>query len=106
MRKSALAIAALLLAGLAVSAERAWVTNRGLGTVDLFDAATGAHEGNVTVGTSPVDLAPDAPDTYGPSRLFVANSGSNSVSIVDTRSLAVVAEVPVGELPWGVALRP
>ncbi len=91
MSKPALALAALLLAGLTLAAERAWVTNRGATSVDLFDTVTGAHEGNVTVGSSPVDIASDSPDTYGPFRLFVANSGSNSISVVQVNPLGTTA---------------
>jgi len=35
-------------------------------------------------------------------KLYVANGRSNSVSVIDTTALAVVKEIPVGELPWGV----
>jgi YVTN family beta-propeller protein len=30
---------------------------------------------------------------------------SNAVAVVDTASYAKIAEIPVGELPWGVAIR-
>jgi YVTN family beta-propeller protein len=96
MSKAAFAAAAFLLLALAVSAERAWVANRTGTTVDLFDAASGAHEGRVTVGSSPVDLAPDAHETQGPLRIFVANSGSNSVSVVGVNPLGVAATVTGG----------
>jgi hypothetical protein len=82
MSKPTLAIGAILAIGLAAAAERVVVANRGGTTVDFFDSVTGAPEGSVTVGTSPVDIAPDSPLTFGPSRVFVANSGSNTVSVV------------------------
>jgi YVTN family beta-propeller protein len=37
-------------------------------------------------------------------KLYVANGRSNSVSVIDTRRLEVISEVPVGELPWGVVI--
>jgi YVTN family beta-propeller protein len=40
------------------------------------------------------------------SRVYVANTTSNSVSVIDTASLAVVAEIGVGLEPVSVALRP
>lgn len=114
MSKPALALGALLLCALAVAAERAWVSNRGATSLDLFDTLTGAHEGNVAVGTSPVDIASDSPDTYGPFRLFVANSGSNSVSVVQVNPLGVTATLTslgsygtlatpsgIARTPWG-----
>ncbi len=38
-------------------------------------------------------------------RLYVANGRSNSVSVIDTATAAKVADLPVGELPWGVVIR-
>ena len=35
-------------------------------------------------------------------RIYVANSGSNTVSVIDKDTNAVVATVPVGERPTGV----
>ena len=112
MSKSTLAIAAILALGLAAAAERVVAANRGGTTVDFFDSVTGAPEGSVTVGTSPIDLAPDAPLTFGPSRLFVANSGSNTVSVVQFNPPGVVATITGGgsygtfQTPSGVDRHP
>ncbi len=38
-------------------------------------------------------------------KLYVASGRSNSVSLIDTRSLSWSADVPVGELPWSVPIR-
>jgi YVTN family beta-propeller protein len=38
-------------------------------------------------------------------KLYVANGRSNSVSVIDARSNAKLADIPVGELPWGVVIR-
>lgn len=110
MSKSALAIAALLLLALGVAAERVVVANRGNASVDVFDSVTGAHEGNVVVGSSPIDLAPDAPGAAN--RLFVANSGSNSISVVQLNPAGVAATITGGgsygsfQTPSGVARHP
>jgi YVTN family beta-propeller protein len=37
---------------------------------------------------------------------YVANSDSNTVSVIDTASNTVVATVPVGRQPFGVAITP
>ena len=37
-------------------------------------------------------------------KLYVANGRSNSVSVIDTATLKVTKEIPVGELPWGVTI--
>jgi hypothetical protein len=110
--KPALVVAALLLAALGLAAERAWVTHRGGTSVDLFDTVTGAHEGNVSVGSSPVDIASDAADAVGPFRLFVANSGSHSVSVVQVDPLGTSATLTGGgtygtfSTPSGIARTP
>jgi YVTN family beta-propeller protein len=56
----------------------------------------------VRVGTRPwgIALTPDG------KKLYVANGPSNDVSVVDTESLRVVATVPAGKSPWGVAIGP
>jgi YVTN family beta-propeller protein len=38
------------------------------------------------------------------SRAYVANQSSNSVSVIDTASITVVAAVAVGSTPFGVAI--
>lgn len=38
-------------------------------------------------------------------KLYVANGRSNTVSVIDTRALTRIADVPVGDAPWGVAIR-
>jgi YVTN family beta-propeller protein len=35
-------------------------------------------------------------------KLYVANGRSNSVSVIDTATNAVVKEIAVGNTPWGV----
>ena len=37
-------------------------------------------------------------------KLYTANGPSNDVSVVDTKSLTVTKKVPVGKVPWGVAI--
>jgi YVTN family beta-propeller protein len=38
-------------------------------------------------------------------RLYVANGRSETASVIDTQVPKRIADVPVGELPWGVASR-
>jgi YVTN family beta-propeller protein len=40
------------------------------------------------------------------SKLFVANGNTNDMTIVDVASLKPERSVPVGRLPWGVAVKP
>ena len=36
--------------------------------------------------------------------LFVTNGVSNDVSVIDVAAQRVIKSIPVGELPWGVAI--
>ena len=38
-------------------------------------------------------------------KLYVACGRSGVVSVIDTESNRKIADVPVGKLPWGVAIR-
>ena len=53
----------------------------------------------IAVGSSPFGVAVDA----GHHHVFVTNTGSDNVSVIDDRTLAVVASVPVGYQPYGIA---
>jgi YVTN family beta-propeller protein len=39
-------------------------------------------------------------------RLYTANGPSNDVSVVDAETLEVIARIPAGDRPWGVAIVP
>jgi len=38
-------------------------------------------------------------------KLYVANGRSGTVSVIDTASYKKLADIEVGELPWGVSIR-
>lgn len=38
--------------------------------------------------------------------MYVANGHGNSVSVIDAASARVIAVVPVGKRPWGIAVTP
>ncbi|HET9682203.1 MAG TPA: FGLLP motif-containing membrane protein [Candidatus Limnocylindrales bacterium] len=64
---------------------------------------------SVAVGALPVRVVVDATDPRG--RIFVANSGAGTVSVLEARSttaadVRLVATVPVGGEPGGLALDP
>ena len=64
-------------------------------------AFTIASLGTIAVGNNPIGVA------YSPSndRIYVANSGSNNVSVIDSTN-TVVATIAVGNSPIGVAYSP
>ncbi|MFF4364522.1 cytochrome D1 domain-containing protein [Streptomyces sp. NPDC001594] len=72
------------------------------GSVKVFDTATNTEIDYIKVGVNPVGLAV-APDGR---RVYVANSGSDSLSVVDTASGKVVDEVKVGSDPVHVVASP
>ena len=91
--------------------NRLYVTNAGDNTVDVFDAS------NVNPSNSPPIPSLSAPIAVGTSpncvtalangtRFYVANSGSNNVSVVSATSFAVLRTVPVGTNPVFVAADP
>ena len=56
----------------------------------------------ILVGQRPwhLELSPDQ------AKLFVANGLTNDMTIIDVASLKAEKSVPVGRLPWGVAVIP
>jgi serine/threonine protein kinase, bacterial len=86
--------------GLALAAGLLWVGNAGDGTVSVIDPASGAAVGApIPVGAQPSGLAA-GPDG---SRVYVAGSGSDDVTVIDTATRVVVATVPAGRAPAAVA---
>lgn len=87
-------------AGLAISPDGRILAAavRDADQVTLYDTETLAPLHEVSVGTRPFGLgfAPDG-------RLFAGNVGSNDVTVIDPASGEVLATVPVGERPYGVA---
>ena len=62
---------------------------------------------NTVVATVPQDLVPlGVAITPDGAFAYVANAGSNSVSVIATATNSVVASVPVGSAPRGVAITP
>ncbi len=95
----------LVLAGAAgaSAAPFAYITNQGDMTVSVIDTATNTVTATVIVESSPTGVAV-SPDG---SRVYVANLGSNMVSVIDATKTppAVIANVTViGSSPFGVAV--
>jgi YVTN family beta-propeller protein len=90
--------------------NRLYVTNTGSNSVSVFDVSNVILSANpaiptlgtVNVGSGPVSV------TALPNGLsvYVANSISNDVSVVNSSNLSVVAAVPVGQSPVFIASEP
>jgi YVTN family beta-propeller protein len=66
------------------------------------DGARDTVVATVPVGQGPLAVGVN-PDT---NRVYVANSWSDDVSVIDTTTNEVVATVSIGRAPWGIAVNP
>ncbi len=91
--------------------NRLYVTNTGDNTVSVFDASNVNTSNSppipslaspIAVGTAPTGIAA----LQNGSRFYVANSGSNNVSVVSATSFAVLKTVAAGVMPTFVAADP
>jgi YVTN family beta-propeller protein len=85
------------------AANRLFLVNKlAAGTVGMFDASIGANPALATakVGAFPAGIALDAITR----KLFVANKGSHSVSVIDAATDTVTATVAVGSSPSSIAI--
>lgn len=80
----------------------AYAENRFGNTIVPIDLATRAIGPELRVGEQPRDAVLSADGR----RLYVADLGANSISVVDTDRMRVIATVKVGSSPNGVALTP
>lgn len=83
--------------GLAVSPDgrRLWSTSKPNGYVYAWSLPDLEYLGGVEVGHIPDWLTMTPDSRY----LYVANAGSNDVSVVDTREMKEIARIPVGQVP-------
>ncbi len=68
----------------------------------MIDTSNNTVKATVAVGTAPVGIAASKDGK----KVYVANSGSNTVSVIDTSNETVTATVDVGTTPEGVAVTP
>ena len=56
----------------------------------------------ILIGQRPwhMSLSPDG------KKIYTANGLTNDMTVVDVQSLKAERSVPVGRLPWGVAIKP
>ena len=84
---------------------RAYVANTESGTVSFIrlDIGSGSvrkpHK-HLKVGGEPTSLVP----TPNGTRLYVGNGRANTVSVIDTQSETIIATIPVGLEPRGLAI--
>ncbi|GIW43914.1 MAG: hypothetical protein KatS3mg077_1196 [Candidatus Binatia bacterium] len=87
------------------AAPLAFVTNFADGTVSVIDTAADAVVATLAVGSGPAGVAVEPAGT----RAYVVNSGSQSISVIDTSTLSVSTPLQgtaVGNGAFGVAVSP
>ena len=96
------------IAGVSLTAHAvgpyAYVADTSVDKIRVLDAGTTpvALLASIDVGDSPFGVAVHP----GRGRVYVTNSDSGNVSVVDSTSNTVIATVPVGSFPAGVAVNP
>jgi YVTN family beta-propeller protein len=90
-------------AGIVLSLDNrfAYITQRAQNQVAVFDTRTYQIATSIATGTAPQGIAIDI--SQG-STLYVANSGGDTVSVVDGDKRTVRATITVGQHPGGVAI--
>ncbi|MBS1709392.1 MAG: PD40 domain-containing protein, partial [Armatimonadetes bacterium] len=92
--------------------DKVFVANTNNDSVEEIDARSGKVIGRIDLSPSPLikDLQGVLPNGMALSadgkRLFVAQSGINSIAVVDTAKRKVVGQVPTAWYPYRVALSP
>jgi YVTN family beta-propeller protein len=81
---------------------RAYITNIGSGTATALDLAAGRKLADIATGkgSEALALTPDGRE------LWVAARADGHIAVVDTRSLAVTARLPVPGIPIRIAITP
>jgi YVTN family beta-propeller protein len=98
-------VAALLcaLAALPVHAQdHAYVTTPNSGALVAFDSATLQLAGGTNVGINPSQSIVD----YQRNRVYVANTGSDNISVIERPSNALLQTIAVGDQPGTIAITP
>ena len=86
-------------------AQNAYITNVTSKNVSVIDTATDTVIGSpIPLGNVPIGIAV-TPDGR---KVYVANSGDNSVSVIDASKNVVTVTIPVGEAPFafGIFIQP
>ena len=131
--RAAFAAAGMLACAAVQAAPFAYVPNEKSGSVSVIDSASGAAVRTIAAGKRPRGIAADpqgallyVTDTAnallvldaasgailariavapGGGQVWVSNRADGSVMLIDTAGVAKVAEIAVGQLPWGVVIR-
>ena len=87
---------------MAVSGNRAYVTNASDGTMTVVNLADNSVLATVPVGVSPTAVVVNSAGT----RAYVTNGTAGTVTVVNTTNNTVVKTIKVGANPTSLALTP
>jgi YVTN family beta-propeller protein len=78
----------------------------GSNAVLFFDASTGSLDGVLNAAAGYTGVEPDGVAITSGGIAYVANLGSNTVSVINVGSRALITDIPVGNRPRGVTISP
>jgi len=83
-----------------------FITGEGMDAVSIVSPYQTEVAETILAGDSPAGMAVPRPGTDVPEYLFVTNSGSGDLTVIDIFSRRVVARIPVGQDPQDVVITP
>ena len=83
-----------------------FITGDGMDAVCIVSPYQTEVDETILAGRIPAGMAAPRPDKNTPAYLFVTNSGSGDVTVIDIDSRTVVARIPVGQDPQDVLITP
>lgn len=97
----ALVLAFIALSALPATAQIAWITQQGSSDVSRINTATDT----VVPGTTAVGLTPTVILATA-TRVYIANFNSDTVTVLNATTAALVTTIAVGTNPFGLAISP
>jgi YVTN family beta-propeller protein len=83
-----------------------FITGDGMDAVCIVSPYQTEVDETILAGRAPAGMAAPQPDKNTPPYLFVTNSGSGDLTVIDIDSRNVVARIPVGQDPQDVIITP
>jgi YVTN family beta-propeller protein len=79
-----------------------WVTERALGSVTAYDAASGDPLWTTKVGVAPIGIT----QPHGTDKVYSSDEGSNQMSVLDRRTGTLLRTIPMGSMPHHLMASP
>ena len=102
MKRKLFLIAMLLIIGLSIQAQRAYITNSSDNSISVIDVTTGMVIDTIILNDSPFGVTVSSDG----SKVYVTNYNANTVSVIDAVHDTVIATIAVNQDPWGICVSP